>query len=248
MGQATFRFYSGLQSFLGKNADSGSIVHSFVVPGSVKDAIEACGVPHVEVDLILINGEPAEFGARISDGDLISVYPRFMTLDVSTVTRVRPVRPAGPRFVLDGHLSKLAGYLRLLGFDTVCVPHAADHDLVRTSVRERRVLLTRDVGLLKHAALIHGAFVRATAPREQLREIVGRYALHTQIQPFTRCMRCNGKLAPTDPQDVTDEVPPGTRHRFDGFCRCESCRQIYWRGAHYPRLAEIIEDARLATG
>lgn len=248
MGHAALRFYAGLRSFLGKTAAAGSVVHSFVVPGSVKDAIEACGVPHVEVDLVLINGEPAGFGARIADGDRISVYPRFMTLDVASVTRVRPPPAAELRFVLDGHLSKLAGYLRLLGFDSHCARDASDRDLVRSSLKEERILLTRDVGLLKHGALIHGAFVRATAPREQLREVVTRYEMHSRIRPFTRCMRCNGTLVPVNRADVVGQVPSGTDHRVRSFRKCRACGRIYWRGAHYARLTRIIDDALRAPG
>ena len=32
--------------------------HSFLLPASIKDMIEALGVPHTEVELILINGVP----------------------------------------------------------------------------------------------------------------------------------------------------------------------------------------------
>lgn len=247
MGHADLRFYGALRAFLANNnRQSGSITHAFAVPGSVKDAIEACGPPHTEVGLVLINGESVDFSERISDGDRISVYPVFRSLDVSTVTRVQPPELRELRFVADGHLRKLAHYLRLLGFDTICDDARSDREMVATSIAEERVLLTRDVGLLKHGALAHGHYVRATEPRRQLLEIAGRYPLSGHLDPFTRCMRCNEGLVQVEKAQVIDRIPFSTRHHIDECWQCSGCGNLYWKGSHYPQLREIVDQIRSA--
>ena len=246
--QAVLRFYAELKDFLTAERCSGIATHSFDVPGSVKDVIEGRGVPHTEVDLILVNGEPVDFSYRVADGDRISVYPVFEAFDLSPVVRVRPQPLRHVHFVLDVHLGRLAGYLRLLGFDTVWSNEWSDHELVGISTGQRRRLLTRDVGLLKHGSITHGYFVRATEPRRQLTEVVRRFHLADEIIPFTRCMECNGSLEPAEKADVADRLPPATGRQFDEYRTCSSCERIYWRGSHYRRLNEIVEEARRAEG
>ena len=242
--RAELRFYAELKGFLAPARRSGTVTHIFRVPGSVKDVIESYGVPHTEVDLILANGESVDFSYQVVDGDRISVYPMFEAFDVSALVRVRPQPLREVRFVLDGHLGKLARHLRLLGFDARYANDPTDVDLVAISNSERRVLLTRDVGLLKRGAVTHGCFVRSTDPREQVREVLRRFQLADRIDPYTRCLACNGSLEPIDKQDVADRLPPKTRELYDEFKSCTTCRKIYWRGAHHQRLDRIIAVAR----
>ena len=119
MNRAHFRFYEELNEFLPHHKRKTEFVYHFHGAPSVKDAVEAIGVPHVEVDIILVNGISVSFSRKLSDGDRISVYPVFESFDVSAVThlRARPLRE--PRFILDVHLGRLAKYLRLCGFDTL---------------------------------------------------------------------------------------------------------------------------------
>ncbi len=121
--RAVLRFYAELRDFLAPERRSGTVTHTFDVPGSVKDVIEASGVPHTEVDLILANGESVDFSYQMAEGDRISVYPVFESFDISSVARVRPEPLRQVRFVLDGHLGRLARYLRLLGFDSLSRQH-----------------------------------------------------------------------------------------------------------------------------
>ncbi len=244
--QTVLRFYAELKDFLSAERRSGTVTRTFDVPGNVKDVIEGCGVPHTEVDLILVNGESVDFSYRVADGDRISVYPVFEAFDLSSVVRVRPQPLRDVRFVLDVHLGRLAGYLRLLGFDTVCSNVWSDHELVGISTGQGRILLTRDVGLLKHGSITHGYFVRATNPRRQLTEVVRRFHLAGSLNPFTRCMECNGWLEPAEKAAIADRLPPATRRNFDEYRTCSTCERIYWRGSHYRRLNEIVEDARRA--
>ncbi len=242
--QAVLRFYAELKDFLAPQRRSGTVTHTFDVPGSVKDVIEASGVPHTEVDLILANGESVDFSYQVAEGDRISVYPVFEAFDISSVARVRPQPLRQVRFVLDGHLGKLARYLRLLGFDSLCSSDWSDHELVAISTGEHRILMTRDRALLKHRAVTHGSYVWATDPHRQLGEVVRRFHLAGRIAPFTRCMHCNGLIEPVEKDDIAHRLLPWTRDHYDKYSTCTTCERIYWQGSHYQRLNEIVEEAR----
>ncbi len=239
--KADLRFYAALRDFLSSDRRSGMVTRSFDVPGSVKDMIEACGVPHPEVELILANGAAVDFSYRVQDGDRISVYPPFRALCVEPTWRVSPDPLPELRFGLDGHLGKLTRYLRLLGFDSAYNVEWTDPELVETSIREARILLTRDIGLLMHGVLAHGYFVRATDPREQLTEVTRRFDLVASMDAFTRCTACNGELQVVEKEEIADRVLPGTRQHYDDFRRCTDCERIYWKGSHHAQLQEIVD-------
>lgn len=241
---ATLRFYAELRDFLERENTSGIVTRSFDVSPSVKDLIESSGVPHTEVELITINGESVDFRHRVIDGDLVNVYPVFESFDVSLIVTVQPEPLHVARFVADNHLGKLARYLRLLGFDTAYDNARDDPELVQISVRQHRILLTRDVELLKHGDLEHGYFVRSTDARQQVLEAIRRFHLEDSLEPFTRCMICNGALGDVDRWEVENEVPTATFQTVDRYKRCESCGQVFWRGSHHPELEKIVESVR----
>lgn len=219
------------------------MIHTFDVPGSVKDVIESCGVPHTEVDLIVAGSRSVGFSHLVDDGEYISVYPAFRSLDITGIVLVRPAPLRVVRFVADTHLGRLARFLRLIGLDTVHQNDWTDPELVEISVHEERILLTRDVGLLKHASVAHGYYVRATDPREQVVEVVRRFGLGDRLEPFTRCMVCNGDLVPVAKAVVEPRLPPETARHFHDFRRCRSCDRVYWRGAHEAGLERIVAAA-----
>ena len=243
MRHVTLRFYAELNDFLPPALRQRDVVRSFLDTPTVKDQIEACGVPHTEVEIVLVNGRSVGFDHRLEDGDRIGVYPVFEALDVTPLVRLRPHPLREPRFVLDVHLGKLARRLRLLGFDALWDRKADDERLVSLSLSERRILLTRDRGLLKRRELTHAAAVRATDPRRQLLEVVGRFDLARSAAPFTRCLSCNGGLAAVPKEDVLDRIPPETRRHYDTFLSCGSCKRVFWWGPHAWRLKEIVDEA-----
>lgn len=242
--RADLRFYAELRDFLAPERRGGTVTHRFRAPGSVKDVIESYGVPHTEVDVILANGESVDFSYQVADGDRISVYPVFEAFDVTSLVRVRPEPLRTVRFVLDGHLGKLARRLRLLGFDCRYANDPTDESLVHISTGDRRILLTRDLALLKRSAVTHGYFVRSTDPSEQVGEILRRFQLVDRIHPFNRCLACNGLLQLIEKEDVAHRLPPKTRELFDHYRKCTLCDKIYWRGAHHRRLDRMVAEAR----
>jgi hypothetical protein len=241
MPVANFRFYAELNDFLPPERRFTEFAYGFLDVATVKDRIESFGVPHTEVDLVLVNGQSVDFGRRVQDGDRISVYPVFEAFDIAGLTRLRPEPLRDPRFVLDVHLGRLAAYLRMLGFDSLYRNRCADECLAEVSRDERRILLTRDVGLLKRSAVTHGYYLRATQPREQLTEVVGRFDLGRLAKPFSRCLQCNALLARAGKEQVRDRLPAQVALLHDEFQRCPECGRVYWKGGHFRRMRQWID-------
>jgi hypothetical protein len=238
MAQAVFRFYAELNELLPWKVRQRDTAHLFRPPASLKDRIEAQGIPHTEVDLILVNGQPAGFDRRLQDGDRVSVYP-FLAKGPSPLP-LRPPYPRG-RFILDQHLARLAAYLRLLGLDTLHWARAEDATLARIAVAEERILLTRDKGLLMRKVVVHGGFVRARAPREQVLEVLHRFGAPERLAPFSRCLVCNAPLRDADPAAVRDRLPAGTRGVYHRFWSCPSCARVFWEGPHVRRMQGWVD-------
>ncbi len=189
------------------------------------------GVPHVEVGPVLVNGQPASLDDPLMPGDRVEVFPSTGVHSGDWT----------PRFIADNHLGKLAKELRMLGLDTRYHETSDAGGMIRTSIEENRILLTRSLQVLKFGALEEGYMVRSEEPKVQVREVIVRYDLKKHFRPFSRCLICNGLIAPVSRSDVQGEVPPRTARLFDEFFRCSSCRKVYWKGSHYDRMREFLE-------
>jgi uncharacterized protein len=242
MKRAEVRFYSELNDFVALWRRGRTTSYAFDVSGSVKDLIEALGVPHTEVDLVLANGESVDFSYRVKNGDRISVFPQFEAMDISTLVRLRPQPLRESRFVADAHLGRLAAYLRMAGFDTVYRSDYADEELASISANEKRILLTRDRGLLKRNIITRGYCVRATSSRRQFAEVLQRFDLAGSIAPFQRCVHCNQLLLPVRKELISDRLQPETKQYYQEFSTCPACNRIYWKGSHYRRMKRFIES------
>lgn len=239
--QCFFRFYEELNDFLSPEQRKKTIAYFFSGRPSVKDAIEAMGVPHTEVDLILVNGLSENFSYQLQPKDQISVYPVFESLDITPLTRLRPHPLRESKFVVDVHLGKLARLLRLLGFDAAYRNDLTDAEIIRISRAENRIILTCDLGILKHNRVSHGYFIRSALPEGQLQAVLNRFDLYAQIQPFQRCLECNGIIEAVAKSEILGKVPPRIEQEFDKFHRCQNCRKIYWHGSHYRQMQEKID-------
>jgi uncharacterized protein len=242
--QVRARLYGALNDFLAPERRGAEFVHTFTGTPSVKDLLESLGPPHPEVDLILVDGEAVDFSHRVEDGSRVAAYPAFHSLDVTPVLRVGLPLPAQPRFALDVGLGRLSGFLRMLGFDTLWRNDYADDTLARLSGAEERVVLTRDLGLLKRAEVRHGYYPRNTDPAHQLVEVVRRYQLTARMHPFTRCLACNASLAPAGKEEVLDRIPEGVAATHSRFQQCPECRRVYWPGTHHQRMQALVDKLR----
>lgn len=239
---ARFRFYEELNDFLPPPRRKNCFEHTFSRRASVKDMIESLGVPHTEVELILANGESVDFSHIVMDGDLISVYPVFESLDIRPLLKLRPEPLRRNRFALDTHLGRLARYLRLLGFDTLYRNDFSDSELAQLSCEQQRILLTRDRLLLHRSIITHGYFVRATDPLYQTAEVLRRFDLYNDINPWTRCSRCNGLLEPVAKERIVHRLEPKTLQYYTDFRICTDCNQLYWKGSHFRKMSALVRE------
>jgi uncharacterized protein with PIN domain len=236
---AQFRFYAELNAFLAPRRRHGAFHHACARDASVKHMIEALGVPHTEVELVIVNGAPADPAQRIADGDVISVYPHFRTLAPDGPLG-RPPAPA--RFIADAHLGHVARRLRMLGFDVLYRNSYSDAEVAQIACREQRIVLTRDRDLLIRRDVTLGCYVHATGAEQQLDEIVVRYDLASQIRTFSRCLNCNGLLRPVAKEAVRARLPDDSARHYERFFQCDGCGQVYWEGTHVLRMRQRIAE------
>lgn len=238
----SFRFYEELNDFLPKEKRKKTFSYNFRYNQSVKDAIEALGIPHAEVDLILVNGNSVDFSYILKNGDYVSVYPVFESLDISLVSRLRNAPLRQVKFILDVHLGKLCKYLRILGFDTYYRNDLEDSEIVSISVNENRIILTRDIGILKNGKVTHGYWVRSQNSRQQLWEVIHRFDLENILQPFYRCISCNGLIHPVEKEKIEHLLRENTKRFFTDFYQCNACGKVYWEGTHYENMQEFVNN------
>jgi len=243
-GLINIRFHKELNDFLQTEQRNTYISHELIQARSVKDLTESIGVPHTEIDLIIINGESVAFDYLLQDGDQIDLYPAFESLDISPLKHCQPKPLQAPRFVLDVHLGRLAAYLRMLGFDTLYRNDFDDPTLANISADEHRILLTCDRQLLMRKQITYGYFVRARQPREQLLEILTRFDLYEEQNPLTRCIHCNGKINSVDKQEIEDQLLAKTKKYYNDFFQCRDCKKIYWKGSHYLKMQAMIKHMK----
>ncbi len=246
--QAEFRFYEELNDFLPKEKQKRSIPYAFNGHPGIKDPIESLGVPHTEVDLVVVNGQSVGFDYQLQPDDRVAVYPAFESLDIVPIVKLRgePLRKTA--FILDVHLGKLARILRMLGFDVLYRTDYDDPEIIRIALEERRIILTRDRRMLFNKCITHGYWLHSTHSEEQAREVIDRFDLSRQIRKFLHCPLCNGLLRSVEKGDILDRLEPLTIQYYSEFYQCPACRQVYWKGTHYDRIVDkldaIIESCR----
>jgi uncharacterized protein with PIN domain len=239
--QLTIRFYEELNDFLPKEKRKKDCTYHFYGNPAIKDVIESFHIPHTEVDLVIVNGISVGFDYKVADGERIAVYPIFEGLDISPLCKLRPKPLRKTAFILDVHLGKLARYLRLLGFDCHFDTGLDDIQIIRLALKENRIILTRDIGLLKHSCVTHGYWIRSQQPVKQLEEVVRRFDLSAQIKPFSRCSLCNAVVKKVDKKKIEELLDLNTRTYFNHFFQCDGCGQLYWEGSHFHNIRTLAD-------
>jgi hypothetical protein len=237
--RALFHFYHELRDFFTDPGAAISLKYDFDGKPSVKDAIEAIGVPHTEVDSIVVNGISVGFGCHLKDGDAVSVYPASFCPEIPEKVALRG--EPRPSFVVDVNLGKLARRLRMLGFDAAYRNDYADHEIAGLAGSEGRIVLTRDRRLLRFRMITHGYWLRSDDPRMQVEEVLGRFGYYPLVKPFNRCLECNGVIVPVEKAEVLDRLEPKTKLYYDEFFICTDCGKVYWKGSHYDHMKETLD-------
>jgi len=239
MMHATFLIDDELSFFLPRRHRHRPIEHVVDRRASVKDMVESLGVPHSEIDVLVVNGRSVDFSYIVQPEDHVHVHAR--SIDLPDRIELRAPYPVRPRFILDIHLGRLASYLRMLGFDTLYRNDYPDDELAQVAHDECRILLTRDVGLLKRSLVTYGYYVRNTDPKKRIVEIMERFDLGEYLEPFKHCLKCNGLLRIAAKEEIKGRIRPDTAKYYDEFHLCLDCNQVYWKGSHYEKMVALLD-------
>ena len=238
------RFYEELNDLLPDEKKKIRFEHHYLDRTSVKDLIESLGIPHTEIDLILVNGKSVGFDYIINDEDDISVYPVFESFDIKDVQHLRAEPLREPRFIADVHLGRLIRYLRMLGQDVYYKSNLNKEEVVKLSLDEKRTILTMDKNLLKRNEITHGYLVRNSDTEKQVIEIVKRFQLKNQLKEFTRCLGCNSLLRKVEKGEIEFRLPQKVKEYQNEFYICKNCDKIYWKGTHFDRMKSLIQKIK----
>lgn len=248
MAVVRLRFYEELNDFLAPELRKREFEYASARAATVKNAIEALGVPHTEVELVLVNGCSVDFSHRLQEGDRVSVYPTFEAFDVAPLVCVRAQPLRRTRFITDAHLGGLARLLRMAGFDTLHDNGYADETIRCIAAADHRIVLTRDRELLKCRDVTHGCYVRALKSSQQFNEIVERLQLAASFAPLTRCLHCNLRLQEVEKHAVLERLPPSVALNYKRFRTCSGCGRVFWEGSHWRRMRELLARVAQETG
>ena len=245
--RSQLKFNGSCNDFLNGSQKDQWIEYQFDDQPSVKDTIEALGVPHPEVGAIHIRQNTERsvnntfwtgFDYLLKNKDSIEIYPN------PHPSALLPHKPQGElTFLLDVHLGSLARYMRMAGFDCLHESHDyGDQILAQLSHSNDYILLTRDIGLLKRTNIKYGRWIRNTETSQQFKEVIKHYELSQAFKPFARCVKCNGHISPIPKKNVQGNVPEGIFEMHQEFQQCKNCLQIYWKGSHYAKINQILES------
>ena len=242
MPKITFRFYEELNDFLPKNRRKADFETMYKGKRSIKDMIESLGVPHTEVDLILVNGKSVDFNYILQDKDRVSVYPVFESLNITNVTHLRKTPLRRNKFIADINLGNIVKYMRALGLDLFYDSLLSTREIIEISERENRIILTKNSKLLKFKDVSHGIFIRPGTTTEQIRRIIDYLDIKDDIKPFSRCLQCNTLLDVVPKENILNKIPPMTIEFCDEYFQCQSCGKIYWKGTHFINMMRVLKQ------
>jgi uncharacterized protein with PIN domain len=240
MPGASFRFHPGLNYFLPPERREKTFLCQYAHAATTKHMIEALGVPHTEIGRIVVNGMETGFDRLLQENDEVEIYPvedhlSFPTSPASSTSSIR--------FIADAHLGGLARLLRMAGFDTLYDNHYDDSDIEAVALAENRVVLTRDLELLKRKQVKHGAYVRNLKPDEQLREVFSRFGLTQTMKPFSLCLHCNFPLHAVNTASVPVTAAAGYSGQAATGNICVRCWVVCRMGAE-PQIPSPTERGR----
>ena len=251
MPQLKIIFPKEFNSFKRRKNKDQEIIYPLERKTSIKNIIESLGVPHTEIGKIVVEDKDVDFNYIPANSQKITVLPIIPPFDVTRPSLLRPEPLQKIRFVVDVNVGKLARLLRMLGLDAEYSPKFLDKDILFFSKTEKRIVLSKDIGLLECRQIIFGRHVQSIYPDDQLVEIIGFFGINGPFDFFSRCLRCNNKLSLVNTKDILHRLEPKTQKYFNRFKICPRCNRIYWRGSHYEkmksRLLKFWNDYGLKT-
>ncbi|WP_176761300.1 Mut7-C RNAse domain-containing protein [Desulforhopalus singaporensis] len=239
-----FIFKGDLHTLFSAKKRPSSFSLSLTRKASIKDIIEAFGIPHTEVGKIEAGGTEVDFTFCPEHSQTVVVFPFDFRTTQKLPTLLHPEIGKPIRFMVDRTVLKLGRNLRLAGFDTTVAPAKSFRQTGLQAEREGRIIATRNRDLLKCAQVRHGQLIRSQDHRIQIGEVCDRYGLRRKMNIFTRCPECNAILAKVAKDDILHLLEPLTQKYYTSFMRCVGCRKIYWRGSHHHKMSVFMDQIR----
>ena len=217
MPQLKIIFPEEFNCFKRRKNKGQEIIYPLERKSSIKHIIESLGVPHTEIGKIVVEDKEIDFNYIPANSQKITVLPIIPPFDVTrpSVLRPEPLQKMG--FVVDVNVGKLALLLRMLGLDTEYSPKFLDKDILSFCKKEKRIVLSKDTGLLECKQIIFGRHIRSVYPDDQLSEVLDFFGIKGPFKFFTRCLRCNNKLSLVNKKDIMHRLEPKTKKYFNRF-------------------------------
>lgn len=151
-----------------------------------------------------------------------------------------------PKFIVDFMLGRLAKWLRILGYDTLYTNKAFPENILLTSLKENRIIVTRNAHLSYNRAL-KLVLVKSDKFMEQVAQLVKELKINiSEKEFFSRCTFCNAELKVVEnKEEVKLLVPEYVYKTNDKFTTCPECKRIYWAGSHYSLLLKPLKKSAL---
>lgn len=240
MNKVYIRLYGNLNKLVSSKFQN-EFEYNFLLPTTVKDIIESLGIPHTEISLILLDGHSVGWNAKIKNNSRISFFPFFHSFDISKLSMVYII-PKKLKFICDVHLGKLAKYLRILGFDCLYRNNLSDEEIINTGVKEKRIILTMDRGILKNSRVKYGALIVNKKLKDQLIELNDRFEIYSKAKILSRCIICNKKLIKVNRKKASEKFKYLEDRHYKEFLYCKECKRIYYKGSHYKKMLNFLEN------
>ncbi|MGZ3817118.1 MAG: DUF5615 family PIN-like protein [Bdellovibrio sp.] len=148
------------------------------------------------------------------------------------------------KFLVDENLLGLLKKLRMFGIDSISLLGASDEIIHQTAIEQGRIVLTKDRRFFNKLSPDDAYFVSSALPKEQLLEVLSRFALENEEEPLSRCFICNSLIEKVGKETVKDKVDEKTFRLYEDFYQCPTCHRIYWEGSHFTKLQAEINQIK----
>ena len=151
------------------------------------------------------------------------------------------------KFITTKELGRLCKWLRIMGFDTSYFSGDEKRELVIESLRENRIILTRDSKMSVYSG-IRMLHIKSDFVEEQVKQVITELKIKSEKNKFfTICVICNTMLKKIKKSSVEKKVPPYVYETQNNFMICPVCDKIYWQGTHWTNVGEFVDKLNLNT-
>lgn len=145
------------------------------------------------------------------------------------------------RLLVTEECGRLARWLRLMGYDAVCVAATPLSTVYQQAYNEQRIVVTRN-HRVRPGNTVRVVSLTSVQLEEQLQQLIRAIGLKVDAeQLFTRCDRCNVPVEPVEKVLVKDHVPPYVYQTQQQFYRCPTCQRMYWAATHWQRASTVFD-------